>query len=152
MDISGLNKAAVLAALYNRAKPQGMGFLHYTPEPMTLDKATQLLENHTYFDYLAGRVMKIAIDGDDIDTWGYNRDNGSNAAENVIALLRASGETDSVESRAAHKENTVQAAAAVKSRILEPSTLEHRSGALVATLGLAEIADVLGPAVDKALE
>lgn len=35
MDISGLSKASVLAALYNAARPQGMGFLQYDPKPMS---------------------------------------------------------------------------------------------------------------------
>jgi hypothetical protein len=34
IDLKGLNKAAVLAALYNASKPQGMGFLQYDPTPM----------------------------------------------------------------------------------------------------------------------
>ena len=44
MDISKLDKAEVLAALYNRAQPQGMGFLHYTPEDMTVEEAQVVLE------------------------------------------------------------------------------------------------------------
>jgi len=43
IDISSLDKAEVLRRLYNRAKPLGMGFLHYTPEPMTLVEARALL-------------------------------------------------------------------------------------------------------------
>jgi hypothetical protein len=31
IDISKLDKAAVLAALYNNSKPQGLGFLQATP-------------------------------------------------------------------------------------------------------------------------
>ena len=30
VDIKGLNKAEVLAALYNNSKPLGLGFLHFT--------------------------------------------------------------------------------------------------------------------------
>jgi len=88
MDISHLNKADVLAALYNHSRPQGMGFLHYTPEDMTTEQAQKLLDDgHTYFDYLQGRVMKIDLRGDDLRTVLYNRDNGPNAAEKVIASL-----------------------------------------------------------------
>ena len=35
IDISGLDKADVLAALYNNSRPLGLGFLHATPEDMT---------------------------------------------------------------------------------------------------------------------
>ena len=35
IDISGIDKAALLAALYNGAKPFGMGVHHYEPRDMT---------------------------------------------------------------------------------------------------------------------
>jgi len=88
MDISKLNKAQVLAALYNKAKPQGLGELHYTPENMTQDEAQKLLDKgQTYFDYHNGRVMKIDLSENDLRTDLYNRDNGNNAAEDIINLL-----------------------------------------------------------------
>lgn len=88
MDISKLNKAEVLRSLYNNAKPQGMGFLLATKEDMTLEQAEKLLEesNDKYFDYIQGRVLKVRIKNE-LDTWLYNRDNGDNAAENVINKL-----------------------------------------------------------------
>lgn len=89
VDISDLDKAELLAALYNNAMPQGMGFLHYDPKPMTRDEAAQLLEKQKYFDYLKGRVMKIDLTDSKMWTAMYNRDNGPNAAEDVIAQLRA---------------------------------------------------------------
>jgi len=88
ISIAGLDKADVLAALYNTARPQGMGFLHYTPDPMTKEEAAELLKSGTYFDYVKGRVLKVNLAGDEFDPWGYNRDNGETAAELVIAVLR----------------------------------------------------------------
>lgn len=83
----GLSKAFVLATLYNASKPQGMGYLHYTPDPMSLDEAQALLDaGTTYFDYLKGRVMKIDLRGDTFDTRLYNRDNGANAAERALGI------------------------------------------------------------------
>ena len=87
MDILGLDKAEVLAALYNQAKAQGMGFLHHVPEDMTIENARELLSRDTYFDYVQGRVMKIRLDRDELDTFLYNRDNGYNAAEAIIERL-----------------------------------------------------------------
>ena len=52
ISLIGLDKAAVLAALYNASKPVGMGFARYDPTPMTLEEARALLERDTYFDYL----------------------------------------------------------------------------------------------------
>lgn len=89
MDISHLSKAKVLAALYNNARPLGMGFLHYTRDPMTEDEAAELLKEYDYFDYLKGRVMKVRLRGDNLDTRLYNRDNGDGAAEAVIQKLAA---------------------------------------------------------------
>lgn len=91
IKISHLSKAKLLAALYNRSKPLGMGKLQYDPAPMTEQEAQELLDRSTgkYFDYLKGRVMKIDLSGEELDPWLYNRDLGSNAAENVIAELNA---------------------------------------------------------------
>ena len=59
IDLTGLDKAEVLAALYNASRPLGMGFIHYDPAPMGKEEAAEYLEGGTYFDYLKGRVMKI---------------------------------------------------------------------------------------------
>lgn len=89
VDISGLNKAEVLAALYNRAKPQGMGFIHYTPEDMTIPEAQELLDaGQTYFDYLKGRVMKVRLDKDVFNPRLYDRDNGYSSALDIINKLK----------------------------------------------------------------
>lgn len=92
MKIAHLNKGEVLAALYNGAKSQGMGFPHYDNKKMTATEADELLEvcgDDLYFDYLKGRVMKINLAGDEIDTRLYNRDNGDGAAEKAIAGLKS---------------------------------------------------------------
>jgi len=90
IDISKLDKAEVLAALYNNSKQQGMGFLNPRGrEPLTKDQAAELLKTTTYFDYLAGRVMKVELRGDTLDPWLYDRDNGSGAAARALAPLMA---------------------------------------------------------------
>lgn len=92
MKIEGLNKAEVLAALYNNATVQGMGFLQADNKQMTTEEAKAILDESSdkYFDYLKGRVMKIRIAGDEVDTRLYNRDNGDGAAERVIGKLQPS--------------------------------------------------------------
>ena len=63
IDISKLDKAEVLAALYNASKQQGMGFLNPRGrEPLSKAEASELLKERTYFEYLAGRVMKVRIE------------------------------------------------------------------------------------------
>ena len=47
-----------------------------------------LLKEQSYFDYLYGRVLKVWIKGDELDSRLYNRDNGEGAAERAINTLR----------------------------------------------------------------
>ena len=103
VDISGLDKAELLAALYNRAAPLGMGFLHYNPKAWTREdalKAMDLGDDHNqmfpdsnpprnlYFDYVGGRPLKVNLSKDEMQTALYNRDQGEGAAEEVVAELR----------------------------------------------------------------
>lgn len=94
MNITGLNPAKVLAALYNNAKVQGLGFLQADRNVMTTEEAQKYLDESEdkYFDYLKGRVMKIAIKGDELNTRLYNRDNGEGSAERIIARLKGHGD------------------------------------------------------------
>lgn len=106
IDISGLDKADVFAALYNRAKAQGLGFLHFDPTPMSTEQARAVLEGegwtaggdypggeslsshpNLYFDYFKGRVMKVDLTGDVLSTWLYDRDNGAGSALSVLRPL-----------------------------------------------------------------
>jgi len=88
MNISKLNKSKVLAALFNRAKPLGLGFIHYQPAHIMDEKeAEQMLSAGTYFDYVEGRLMKVDLSGDELNTSLYNRDNGPMAAEQAIEQM-----------------------------------------------------------------
>ncbi len=84
MKIKGLDKAVILMILYNNSKPLGLGIFNYDANPMDYDEAKKILKHQTYFDYYKGRVMKIDLSGDELDTCLYNRDNGEKAAENFI--------------------------------------------------------------------
>jgi hypothetical protein len=95
IDLTGLDKAEVLAALYNSARSQGLGRLHYDPEPMTRAQAAELLDGEgesAYFDYLQGRAMKVDLGGEALDPRLCDRDNGEGAAERALAPLRAAKE------------------------------------------------------------
>ena len=81
ISLIGLDKARVFASLYNRARPQGLGFLHFTPQDMTIEEARREFgECNGYYDYVHGRVMKVDLSGDSFDPWLYDRDNGDGAA------------------------------------------------------------------------
>ena len=86
IDISKMDKAEVLAKLYNNSKPQGMGMLHYDSTEMTTEEAGELLKTNTYFDYLKGRVMKINLSGAELHTALYDRDNGEGAAARALGV------------------------------------------------------------------
>lgn len=94
IDISNLNKAAVLAALFNNSKQQGMGFLHGHQPEMSLSDAEQELIDHcgTRFDYLHGKVMKVDVGGETLDPRLYDRDNGEGAALRALSGLLALSE------------------------------------------------------------
>lgn len=96
MNIKGLDKAEVLAALFNASHQQGMGFLDSRGgRDMTKERAAEILKITGDFDYLDGRVMKISLDRDEVETRLYDRDNGQGAAERAIAhLVAARDKTD----------------------------------------------------------
>ncbi len=149
ISIKGLNKADVLAALFNRAQPQGMGFMQYDPKPMAKEIAEKLLLKTTYFDYVQGRVMKVDLSNDaEFDPWLYDRDNGQGAAAEVIEALRKTKQTNPVSTQTAHHVNTVAAAEEVRANLDEKSTWDGS----VLYLGLADVADKLGPKVDESLK
>lgn len=89
IDISGLDKAEVLHALYHRSHVQGLGILQAIPE-YTVDDARKDLDEQPgyYFDYLHGRVLKVDLFGDSFDSRLYDRDCGEGAAEAAINELR----------------------------------------------------------------
>lgn len=152
VSLQGLNKAMVLAALYNASRPLGMGFLHYDPAPMTAKEAQELLDvGHTYFDYLKGRVMKVDLSGDNLDTFLYDRNNGAGAAAQAIAALETGGVT-APQIQQAHQEGKELAAADARIGMNTPTTSETGGDALFVTLSLQDVAEQLKPAVDRALE
>lgn len=87
INIAGLEKAAVLKALYDNSQPLGMGFIHYDPKPMSLEEARAFLAKSTYFDYLKGRVMKSELSKNDYYEGLYDRDNGPGAALRALTPL-----------------------------------------------------------------
>lgn len=95
LDITGLDRVSVFMALYEHAKPQGMGFIHYQPGPLTREEAETWMkiadENcSSSYDYVKGRVMKFKLppDATSINPSLYDRDNGEGAAQRAIDKLR----------------------------------------------------------------
>jgi len=145
LDFKGLNKAQVLAALYNASRPLGMGFMHYNPTPMTEEEAQKELERTTYFDYLNGRVMKLNLGKDQVDPWLYDRDNGEGAAQRAIDAAAAGNKAAIM---AAHVQGVKEAAGAALDSMNTPMSIEGH----VINMTLNDVKDELGPKVAKALE
>ncbi len=91
LNIKDIDKAELLKALYDSSKLQGLGFLQANG-PMSLEQAQLEYDasDSKYFDYHHGKVMKVQLDGNTLDTWGYDRDNGDMAA--LIALMHLGAE------------------------------------------------------------
>jgi len=152
ISLEGLDKAAVLAALYNASRPQGMGFLHYDPLPMTTEQAQEFLDGgHAYFDYLKGRVMKVDLSNNELDPYLYDRDNGDGAAARAIVALRRGGE-NAPEIQRIHQEGKEMAAGSAREAMNTPSRSQTDGNVVTLELGLQDVADKLGPAVEQAMD
>lgn len=151
--IVGLDKAEVFAALYNNARAQGLGFLHYNPKPMTAEIARQRFgDNFGYFDYVDGRVMKIDLSGDDVDTWGYDRDNGTGAVQRIIDTLRETGKTNPVETQANHRLNTLESAMSLQSMLNKKTGTQSEDGMTFIELGFDELSDIIAPRLEDVID
>ena len=149
IDIKDLNKADVLAVLYNASKPLGMGFMEYDPTPMTREQAQELIgAGQTDFDYLKGRIMKINISGDELNPGGYDRDNGQGAAQRAISALLDTNQTNPQDVKNTSSGGTQDSAFDARYHLHDKSRYEN--GAL--HVGLDDVADVLGPKVDEAIK
>ena len=152
INLIDLDKAEVLAALYNASRPLGMGFISYDSKPMTKEEAAVFLEKTTYFDYLNGRVMKIDLSGDELNPRLYDRDNGEGAAWRVIETLRRTGETNPIITQEIHRRGTLAAADSAKESLAENTTTKVEGERAVVTLGLSDVVSELRPAIDSAIE
>jgi hypothetical protein len=101
IDISGLDKGAVLAALWNNAAlPPTHARPNPRTRPMTEDEGhfavMVAITNGDGFDYYEDRILKVNLGSDQLDPWGYDRDNGQGLAERVIKNLRTTGSVDKI--------------------------------------------------------
>lgn len=94
IDITGMNKAEVLMALYHGSHPQGLSIFNVPDHPVTIfdcrDAINELTKRgrNLYFDYWKGHILKVDITGDFFNEVFYDRDNYSGAAADAIEKLR----------------------------------------------------------------
>lgn len=91
INIAGKSKSAVLRALFNHSRQQGLGFLNREgAADMTEEDASRIVSElvssgqRLSVDYLRGRVLKVDLTDDTFDPCLYDRDNGSGAAARAI--------------------------------------------------------------------
>jgi hypothetical protein len=100
IDINGLDKAEVLAALYNNAKMLGIGFFGQQAlgskagQKMTKEEAQKEIDEilgggyELGFDYLHGKPLKINIAGNQLNASIYDKYNGEGAAAQAIQQVK----------------------------------------------------------------
>lgn len=96
INIKDLDKAEVLACLFNHAKFRGMQLLdeEYQVKAdkiiMTVTQAKEIIamNNNLHFDYVWAKAIKTNLSGDEIDPGIYDREHGQGAAEAAIQTIR----------------------------------------------------------------
>lgn len=152
--IKDLNKADVLATLYNASKPQGMGFLLYDYKPMTHDEAADLLRNNTRFNYVKGRVIKVDLSGNQLNlkTDRYDSFNGKDAAKCAIMEFSKTCNVNSLAIQATHRVNTMESAENIKRLLDGFRNIESGGSADVLYIGPKNVADELYSAVNEVIK
>jgi len=111
-----LEKANVLAALYNAAKPAFKQMSSYDPSPMTYKEAKQLTFSHSHFSHIKGRILLIIFIENSFNPKLYDKNNGEGAALKVIESLRKTNDPNNNTIRLLHQENMEKAINEVKNK------------------------------------
>lgn len=96
IDISGIDKAKLLAALHNGTAPQGLGFLQARGQ-MNETEAKQFItttraDGIIHLDYVQGRPIKVTLDGNTLRRASlYDRDapGGAGSCQRIVDSLRS---------------------------------------------------------------
>lgn len=89
INIRGLDRARVLAALHAEAIPGALHGGYKNLPPIDPGEAERLLEDEQTFAYIEGRAMFVTFDGELVHTAEFDARNGAGAAERAIAPLLA---------------------------------------------------------------
>lgn len=123
IDITGIDKATLLAGLYNNSKPLGLGFCDpKSMKEMSYEEAEQWIKSgRSYFDYLNGRLMKVNLKGNELFTGYYDRDNGQGAALAVVTACRNGTKVESKLPIPSNKIETLAAEGKIEEAVTEAS-------------------------------
>jgi hypothetical protein len=142
IDLEEMDKAEVLATLYNAATPFGMGFLEYEAKPMTKDDARNILDKfHEPFDYLKGRAMKIDLSDDMLDPSRYDNYYGAGTALKALMALSKTNQTNPKQVQDMHTDKIIEQAKETLRGTYKITKISDK----VIELGLADVSDKLKP-------
>jgi hypothetical protein len=90
LDITHLDRAAILCALYDRATAGYFQQSHQAaPAKLPLEYAKRrLAAGLTHVDHLYGRTIRVNLEGDQLDATAYDAANGEGMAARAIAGLK----------------------------------------------------------------
>ena len=78
IEITGIDLNLFVKKVYDLSKPQGLGFLHYTEQPLIDEEVNSILEHANYndvrlsMDYVKGRACKMTVFKTDDKLWIHN--------------------------------------------------------------------------------
>lgn len=91
VNVEGIDRVELLKALWEGARtaPAYFAFTEKI-EGFDLELAHKYAKKMAKVDYFCGRVIKTPIfqEENEMDPWGYDRDNGSGAFQRVVDALR----------------------------------------------------------------
>lgn len=68
IDITNCNLRELVQAAYELSVPQGLGFMHFRPSPLTEEEISGILTRHEHdnicavsMDYIHGRSVKLTV-------------------------------------------------------------------------------------------
>lgn len=105
IQLGELEKASVLAALYNAAKPSIKELSSYDSTPMTYQEARAISFQQDRFDYIKGRIVLVIFVNSTFNSKLYDKNNGNNAAGKIIESLQKTGDVNNPTIVGIHKKN-----------------------------------------------
>jgi len=63
IDVTGVNMVELVKKAYDLSRPQGMGMLHFTPDPLSDEEAQDFIQSNgeVHLDYVRGRACKFNV-------------------------------------------------------------------------------------------
>lgn len=101
IEVTGVNLVDLVKHVYDLSKPQGMGFLHYKPEPLTDDEAKSLIDTQDRtpisLDYVRGRACKFNVFKSEDGTLWINTNWYDHSDEQLKELLSRVGLAEKID-------------------------------------------------------